>query len=101
MYRHKKQTGGSGQFGEVWMRIEPLPDADFELSWDVFGGSVSKSYEPAIEKGVQSVMKEGVIAGFPLSNVKVSVYDGKEHPVDSKPVAFEIAARECFQAGSE
>jgi elongation factor G len=97
MYRHKKQTGGSGQFGEVWMRIEPLADADFELSWDVFGGSVSRSYEPAITKGVQSVMKEGVMAGFTLSNVKVSIYDGKEHPVDSKPMAFEIAARECFK----
>ena len=97
MYRHKKQTGGSGQFGEVWLRIEPLPDAEFDLTWDVFGGSVSSSYEPAIRKGVLSVMKEGAVAGFPLSNVKVSVYDGKEHPVDSKPVAFEIAARECFK----
>jgi len=96
-YRHKKQTGGAGQFGEVWMRIEPLQEEDFELSWDVFGGAISSSYEPAIRKGIQSVMKEGVIAGFPLGRVKVSVYDGKEHPVDSKPVAFEIAARECFK----
>lgn len=97
MYRHKKQTGGAGQFGEVHMRIAPLPDEEFELSWDVFGGAVSQSYEPAIRKGIQSVMKEGAVAGFPLSNVKASVYDGKEHPVDSKPVAFEIAARECFK----
>ncbi len=97
MYRHKKQTGGSGQFGEVWMRIEPLPDAEFDMTWDVFGGAVSQSYEPAIKKGVLGVMKEGAVAGFPLSNVKVSIYDGKEHPVDSKPVAFEIAARECFK----
>jgi elongation factor G len=97
MYRHKKQTGGAGQFGEVWMRIEPLSDQDFEMSWDVFGGAVSSSYEPAIRKGIQSVMKEGAIAGFPLGHVKVSIYDGKEHPVDSKPVAFEIAARECFK----
>lgn len=96
-YRHKKQTGGSGQFGEVAMRIEPLADAEFDMSWDVFGGAVSQSYEPAIKKGVLSVMKEGAVAGFPLSNVKVSIYDGKEHPVDSKPVAFEIAARECFK----
>jgi elongation factor G len=96
-YRHKKQTGGAGQFGEVAMRIEPLLDADFELSWDVFGGAVSQSYEPAIRKGIQSVMKEGAIAGFPLSNVKVSIWDGKEHPVDSKPVAFEIAGREAFK----
>jgi len=97
MYRHKKQTGGAGQFGEVWMRIEPLTDTDYEFSWDVFGGAVSSSYQPAIEKGIKVVMKEGVVAGFPLSKVKVSVYDGKEHPVDSKPVAFEIAAREAFK----
>ncbi|MBN2551019.1 MAG: elongation factor G [Anaerolineales bacterium] len=97
MYRHKKQTGGAGQFGEVWMRIEPLQDSEYEFSWDVFGGSVSSSYQPAIEKGIKSVMKDGVMAGFPLSKVKISVYDGKEHPVDSKPVAFEIAAREAFK----
>jgi elongation factor G len=97
MYRHKKQTGGAGQFGEVWMRIEPLEDEEYAFSWDVFGGAVSSSYQPAIEKGIKSVMKEGAIAGFPLSKVKVSVHDGKEHPVDSKPVAFEIAARECFK----
>jgi elongation factor G len=97
MYRHKKQTGGAGQFGEVWMRIEPSEDEEYIFSWDVFGGAVSSSYQPAIEKGIKSVMKEGAIAGFPLSKVKVSVHDGKEHPVDSKPVAFEIAARECFK----
>jgi elongation factor G len=97
MYRHKKQTGGAGQFGEVWMRIEPLQDSEYEFSWDVFGGAVSGSYQQAIEKGIKSVMKDGVVAGFPLSKVKVSVYDGKEHPVDSKPVAFEIAAREAFK----
>jgi elongation factor G len=97
MYRHKKQTGGAGQFGEVWMRIEPLEDEEYAFSWDVFGGAVSSSYQPAIEKGIKSVMKEGAVAGFPLSKVKVSVFDGKEHPVDSKPVAFEIAARECFK----
>ncbi len=96
-YRHKKQTGGAGQFGEVSMRIEPLPEEDYAFSNDVFGGAVSSSYMPAIEKGVKSVMKEGVVAGFPIKNVKVSVFDGKEHPVDSKPVAFEIAGREAFK----
>lgn len=96
-YRHKKQTGGAGQFGEVYMRIEPLQENDFEFSNDVFGGAISSSYMPAIEKGVRGVMKEGVVAGFPVKNVKVSVYDGKEHPVDSKPVAFEIAGREAFK----
>jgi elongation factor G len=96
-YRHKKQTGGAGQFGEVSMRIEPYQDEDYAFSNDVFGGSISNSYMPAIEKGIKSVMKEGVLAGYPLKNIKVSVYDGKEHPVDSKPVAFEIAGREAFK----
>jgi elongation factor G len=97
MYRHKKQTGGAGQFGEVWLRIYPHQESDFELSWDVFGGAVSSSYSPAIEKGVRNVMKEGILAGYTISHVKVSVYDGKEHPVDSKPIAFETAAREAFK----
>jgi elongation factor G len=97
MYRHKKQTGGAGQFGEVHMRVEPLPDEDYAFSNDVFGGAVSSSYMPAIEKGIKGVMKEGAIAGYPIKNVKVSVYDGKEHAVDSKPVAFEIASREAFK----
>jgi elongation factor G len=97
MYRHKKQTGGSGQFGEVHLRIEPLEGEDFEFVNDVFGGSISSSYMPAIEKGIRSVMKEGIMAGYPISNVKVSVFDGKEHPVDSKPIAFEIAGREAFK----
>ncbi len=97
MYRHKKQTGGAGQFGEVHMRVEPLADEDYAFSNDVFGGSVSSSYMPAIEKGIKAVMKEGAVAGFPIKNVRVSVFDGKEHPVDSKPVAFEIAGREAFK----
>jgi elongation factor G len=97
MYRHKKQTGGAGQFGEVHLRIEPLEESDFEFVNSVFGGAVSSSYMPAIEKGVRNVMREGVMAGFPISNVRVSVFDGKEHPVDSKPIAFEIAGREAFK----
>jgi elongation factor G len=97
MYRHKKQTGGAGQFGEVHMRVEPIADEEYAFSNDVFGGAVSSSYMTAIEKGIKGVMKEGVTAGYPLKNVKVSVYDGKEHPVDSKPVAFEIAGREAFK----
>jgi elongation factor G len=95
-YRHKKQTGGAGQFAEVFMRVEPYADEDFTFSNDV-SRAISGSYMPAIEKGVRSVMKEGVMAGYPIMNVKVSVYDGKEHPVDSKPVAFEIAGREAFK----
>jgi elongation factor G len=97
-YRHKKQSGGSGQFGEVHMTIEPYSEGDFELTWDVFGGAISQSFEPAIRKGILSVMKDGAIAGYPMQNIKVSIFDGKEHPVDSKPVAFEAAARGAFKA---
>jgi elongation factor G len=96
-YRHKKQTGGAGQFGEVHMTLSPAEEEDYEFSWDVFGGSISQNYRPAIEKGSKNVMKDGVMAGYPVHNIKISVFDGKEHPVDSKPVAFEIAARECFK----
>jgi len=96
-YRHKKQSGGSGQFGEVHMRLEPLPDERFEFVNEVIGGAISKNYMPAIEKGVRTVMEQGVLAGYPVVNVKVAVIDGKEHPVDSKPVAFEIAARQVFK----
>jgi elongation factor G len=96
-YRHKKQTGGAGQFAEVHMRVEPLPEQDFEFVNEVFGGAISNNFMPAIEKGVRAVMKTGVLAGFPVENVKVAVTDGKEHPVDSKPVAFEIAGREAFK----
>jgi elongation factor G len=97
MYRHKKQSGGSGQFGEVWLRIEPCPESDFEFTDELVGMNLSKSYLPAIEKGIHATLQTGVMAGFPLSNVRVIVYDGKEHPVDSKPVAFEIAGREAFK----
>lgn len=97
MYRHKKQTGGAGQFGEVWLRVEPVADKDFNFTWDVFGGAISQSYSTSIQKGIQAVMKEGVLAGYPVSGIHVSVFDGKEHPVDSKPVAFEIAGREAFK----
>lgn len=97
MYRHKKQSGGSGQFGEVHLRIKPNPDQEFEMSNDIFGGAISASYLPAIEKGIRNVMKEGVLAGFPIHSIHVSVYDGKEHPVDSKPIAFETAGREAFK----
>lgn len=96
-YRHKKQSGGAGQFGEVHLRIEPLPDQDFEFTDELVGMNLSKSYLPPIEKGIKATMEHGAFAGYPMSNVKVIVYDGKEHPVDSKPVAFEIAGREAFK----
>lgn len=97
MHRHKKQTGGSGQFGEVHLKVSPLTDKEFDYTWDVFGGAVSQTYSSSIQKGIATVMKEGVIAGYPVSGVHVSVFDGKEHPVDSKPVAFEVAGRKAFE----
>ncbi|MBS3749911.1 MAG: elongation factor G [Anaerolineales bacterium] len=96
-YRHKKQSGGAGQFAEVHMRVEPLQEEEFEFVNEVFGGAISRNYMPAIEKGVKSVMEDGVLAGYPVVNVKVAVFDGKEHPVDSKPVAFEICAKQVFK----
>jgi elongation factor G len=96
MYRHKKQTGGAGQFGEVHLRVEPA-EGDFQILNEIFGGAISASYIPAIEKGIRATMKEGIIAGYPVNALKVAVFDGKEHPVDSKPIAFEIAGREAFK----
>jgi elongation factor G len=98
-YRHKKQTGGAGQFGEVYLRVEPAPrgsDPPLEYSWDIFGASIPGQYEPAVLKGVKDVMQTGVVAGFPLQDVKVSIYDGKHHPVDSKEVAFRAAGKGAF-----
>ena len=97
MYRHKKQTGGAGQFAEVHLRVEPLEEEDYEFVNEVFGGAISQGFMPAIEKGVRSVMKGGVVAGYPVEKVKVAITDGKEHPVDSKAVAFEVAGREAFK----
>jgi elongation factor G len=97
-YRHKKQTGGAGQFGEVHMRVEPLErGAGFEYKSEVFGGAISQSFLPSIEKGIKQVLENGVIAGYPVVDVKAIVYDGKEHPVDSKDIAFQIAGREAFK----
>jgi elongation factor G len=96
-YRHKKQTGGAGQFAEVFLRVMRLEEENFEFANKVFGGAISSGYMPAIEKGVKSVMQQGALAGFPVEKVRVEVYDGKEHPVDSKAVAFEIAGREAFK----
>jgi len=101
MHRHKKQTGGAGQFGEVWMRIEPMRDADYEFTDELVGMNLSKSYLSPIEKGVKGVMEQGVIAGYPVKGVRIVVTDGKEHPVDSKPIAFEVAGREAFKKAVE
>ncbi len=97
-YRHKKQTGGAGQFAEVHMRVEPLErDTGFQYEWEVYGGHISTSFQPSVEKGVKAVLNQGVIAGYPIVDVMVAVTDGKEHPVDSKDIAFQIAGRECFK----
>lgn len=96
-YRHKKQTGGSGQFGEVYLRVEPLQRGQgFEFVDKVAGGVIPKQLIPAVEKGVRLVMDEGFVAGFPLQDIRVSVYDGKHHSVDSKEVAFVAAGKKAF-----
>lgn len=95
-YRHKKQTGGAGQFGEVSLRVFPT-DGEFEYETKIFGGAISHAFLPSIEKGIRSVLEGGVIAGYPVTGVKVVVFDGKEHPVDSKDIAFQIAGREAFR----
>lgn len=96
-YRHKKQTGGAGQFAEVSLRVEPNPGNGYAFSSEVFGGAISSSFYPSIDKGIQSVLGQGVIAGYPVIDVKAIVYDGKEHPVDSKDIAFQVAGREGFK----
>ncbi len=98
-YRHKKQTGGAGQFAEVHMEIKPLPrGGGFEYDTSrVFGGAISSQFFPSIEKGIKAAMQEGPLAGYPVVDVRCEVYDGKEHPVDSKDIAFQIAGREVFK----
>jgi elongation factor G len=97
-YRHKKQTGGAGQFAEVHMRLEPQErGVGYEFVSEVVGGAISSNFLPSIDKGVKGVMEQGVIAGYPVVDVKSVVYDGKMHEVDSKPIAFEIAGREAFK----
>jgi elongation factor G len=106
-HRHKKQTGGAGQFGEVFLRVEPLnhdsPNSKakggsgFEFADEIFGGTIPGQFVPAIEKGVREVFDQGVIAGYPVQDVKVIVYDGKHHPVDSKEIAFKTAGKYAFK----
>lgn len=96
-HRHKKQSGGAGQFGEVFLRIEPLPrGAGFEFVDQVKGGTIPTQFIPAVEKGVRQALDGGVIAGFPVKDVRVIVYDGKSHSVDSKDIAFATAGRKAF-----
>ncbi|MGB2599553.1 MAG: elongation factor G [Candidatus Omnitrophota bacterium] len=101
-YRHKKQSGGAGQFAEVWMRIEPMPRGEgFQFVDEVVGGAIPKQFVGSCEKGVMSAMKEGFLAGYPIVDVKVIVYDGKTHPVDSKDIAFQIAAAHALKESFE
>ena len=97
-YRHKKQTGGAGQFAEVALRVAPLTRGEgFQFSWKVVGGSIPSQFQPSCEKGVRSALESGVMGGFPVQDVQVEVYDGKHHPVDSKDIAFQIAAAQAFK----
>ncbi|MGA7979368.1 MAG: elongation factor G [Chromatiaceae bacterium] len=96
-HRHKKQTGGAGQFGEVYLRVEPLErGAGFEFVDATVGGVIPGQFIPSVEKGVRQVLQEGAVAGYPLQDVRATVYDGKYHPVDSKDIAFATAGRKAF-----
>ncbi|HEY8464609.1 MAG TPA: elongation factor G [Bacillota bacterium] len=99
--KHKKQSGGRGQYGHVWLELSPLPadGPSFEFVDKIFGGSVPQNYRPAVEKGVVETMEKGVLAGYPVVNVRVTLFDGSYHPVDSSEMAFKIAASIAFKKG--
>ena len=97
--RHKKQTGGHGQFGDCWIKMEPLPrGGNFEFANEIFGGSIPKNFIPAVEKGIVDAAEKGYLAGYPMVDFKVTVYDGSYHDVDSSELAFKLAARKAFKA---
>jgi len=96
--RHKKQTGGHGQFGDCWIRMEPLPrGAQFEFVNEIFGGSIPKNYIPAVEKGILEAAQNGFLAGYPMVDFRVVLYDGSYHDVDSSELSFKLAARKAFK----
>jgi elongation factor G len=100
--RHKKQTGGHGQFGDCWIRVEPLPrGAKFSFENEVFGGAIPRNFIPAIEKGIIEASEKGYLAGFPMVDFRVVVYDGSYHDVDSSEMSFKLAARKAFRAAME
>ena len=99
--RHKKQTGGAGQFGDCWLRVEPNPGEGYEFLDEIVGGKIPRQFIPAVDKGIQETMVDGVIAGYPVVDVKVACYDGSYHPVDSNEMAFKTAARIGFKAACE
>jgi len=96
-YTHKKQTGGAGQYARVFIDVEPLKEGTYEFVDKIVGGVIDHQFRPSVDKGVQSKMAEGVIAGYPVVGVRVSLVDGKTHPVDSKDIAFQVAGREAFK----
>ncbi len=99
--RHKKQTGGAGQFGDCWLRLEPNPGCGYEFVDEIKGGAIPNGLIPAVDKGVQDAMKEGFLAGYPMVDIKCAVYDGSYHSVDSNEMAFKTAARIGFRAACE
>ena len=99
--RHKKQTGGAGQFGDCWLRLEPNQGEGYEFIDEIVGGKIPRGFLPAIDKGVQDAMAEGFLAGYPMVDIKVAVYDGSYHAVDSNEMAFKTAARIGFRAACE
>jgi elongation factor G len=100
-YTHKKQTGGSGQYARVKLRVEPDPEKNFEFENEVTGGNIPKEFIPAIEKGVVEALEGGILAGYPLNNIRVTVFDGDYHDVDSSEMAFKICASMCFKRAAE
>lgn len=97
--KHKKQSGGHGQFGDVWIEFEPGPTEDLVFEEKIFGGVVPKQYFPAVEKGLRESIMKGVLAGYPVVNLKATLYDGKYHPVDSSEMSFKIAASLAYKEG--
>jgi elongation factor G len=96
--RHKKQTGGRGQFGDIWIKMEPLPRGkDFEFEDKIFGGSIPRNFIPSVQKGMEESKKKGILAGYPVVDFKVILYDGSYHDVDSSDIAFKIAAHKAFK----
>ncbi len=100
--RHKKQTGGHGQFGDCWIRMEPLPRGEkFQFANEIFGGAIPRNFVPAVEKGIVEAAEQGFLAGYPVTDFKVTVYDGSYHDVDSSEMAFKLAGRKAFRAGMQ
>jgi len=100
--KYKKQTGGHGQYGDCWLRVEPLTrDAGFEFADEIVGGAIPSRYIPSVEKGVKEALQHGYLAGYPLTDIKVSAFDGSYHPVDSSDIAFKIAASMALKANAE